>query len=94
MAKEKNQIPEPKQNQITDPDIEETKEQAATSDKLDEKSKTECKKSESEIPLSGLEVLSDVTLARIVDNDVFQNGSIKSQEADIAFKELTRRSDF
>jgi len=41
---------------------------------------------------AGLECLDDATLARIVENDVEQNDCIKSQEADIAFKELARRS--
>lgn len=40
----------------------------------------------------GLELLDDETLARIVVNDFEENSELKSLEAQIAFRELARRS--
>ena len=40
----------------------------------------------------GLELLSDETLAKIVEGDVAQQDDIKSPEAAAAFVELARRS--
>ena len=58
-----------------------------------EKQKNQIQEPEQEqIAQVGLEYLDDSTLARIVENEVMQNDCIKSQEADIAFKELARRS--
>lgn len=41
----------------------------------------------------GLELLSDEVLARIVEDDIESNDSLKSPEAYAAFSELSRRSD-
>ncbi|MCU0914332.1 MAG: hypothetical protein MUC88_07210 [Planctomycetes bacterium] len=40
----------------------------------------------------GLDLLSDETLARIVEGDIERHGEIRSRCAAIAFEELARRS--
>ena len=40
----------------------------------------------------GLQCLSDIALAQIIESDVETNGELKSHEACVAFEELERRS--
>jgi len=58
----------------------------------DNEGKKEPREPKIEGPGGGLDLLSDETLARIVEGDIERHGEIRSRYAAIAFEELARRS--